>query len=304
MSEEIILITAKYLNHSDVVPVTVEGNNTGSSLNSTTMSTIKDVREQLLNWFSIPPTSPNVTLILKGKKLCNEQLLVKDCSDLKNGCTVYIVSKGGPAAGGSAAGGAAVTTPKFKRLPTPAVPRSNGKALSSMITQMMSSNPDLMIEMMQQSNPGIKKLLDENPQMRHLLRDPQHISEMLEANNDPSKMLEMQRGQDRALSNIENMPGGMQALQSLYLSATEAEDAFKAPAFNGSVADRFGTGKKGKKVKTKAMKPDAPLPNPWSSKKSKTDNTGIASELTTTDDSSSSSSSDSEEDDLNIFHKF
>lgn len=295
MSEEIILITAKYLNYSDVVPVTVEGDDLGSSFNSTTMSTIKDVREQLLNWFSIPPSSPNVTLILKGKKLCNEQLLVKDCSDLKNGCTVYIVSKGGPAAA-AAAGGASIATPKVKRLPTPAVPRNNGKALSAMITQMMSSNPDLMIEMMQHSNPGIKKLLDENPQMRHLLRDPQHITEMLEANNDPSKMLEMQRGQDRALSNIENMPGGMQALQSLYLSATEAEDAFKAPSFNGGV-DRFGTGNDGKKVKTKTSKSNVPLPNPWSSKsvsaskKSKTNNTGV-----TSDDSS-----DSEEDDLNIF---
>lgn len=248
MEEEfqIFLINAKYLNSSDVVPVTIKEDGT---------TTINELREQLLSWFSIIPTT-NANLVVKGKKISNGLLFIRDFPSIKDGSTIYII----PFANEEAPISQRKRESSLIRPKPPLTkPGMNGKALSAMITQMMSANPDLMVDMMQQSNPALKKMLDENPQMRHLLRDPQHITEILEANNDPSKMREMQRGQDRALSNIENMPGGMQALESLYLSATEAEDSFKGG--NRSI------GMPSIVKNTKSIKPNTPLPNPWSSSK-------------------------------------
>jgi len=78
-------------------------------------------------------------------------------------------------------------------------------------------------------------------------------------------MRELQRNQDRALANLESVPGGFQALSSLYsqlepLHGPREEGNPSTDALNEQFARRLGVGS------TTADAPNtAALPNPWAS---------------------------------------
>ena len=86
-------------------------------------------------------------------------------------------------------------------------------------------------------NPQMQQIMDSNPEIRHMFNNPQLIRQALEMARNPSMMQvvnfshvlilwlfinqEMMRNQDRALSNLEALPGGMNALERLYRDVQE-----------------------------------------------------------------------------------
>lgn len=114
-----------------------------------------------------------------------------------------------------------------------------------------------------QMNPQIKSLMDKNPAIRHAMSDPDTLKQMLLASTNSGAQQELMRGQDLALANISNMPGGMQALESFFHS-TEADfnDVFlNQPSSSSTSSSRA------------VSSSDTPMPNPWQTSSNRPQNT-------------------------------
>lgn len=73
-----------------------------------------------------------------------------------------------------------------------------------------------MIETVMQSNPELRRMMDAHPELRQALSDPELIQQSLRAASNPNLRQEMTRNTDRAMANIETMPGGYNALAHMY----------------------------------------------------------------------------------------
>lgn len=117
-----------------------------------------------------------------------------------------------------------------------------------------------MLDLMQ-SNPKMKSLLERNPQLRHALSDPTTLKELLGASSRSAAFQEAMRGHDRALANIENLPGGFQALQQFYTKelaeVEEGLDSLRLPG-RGSL----DLGEELRSTPKQQLTTD-PMPNPW-----------------------------------------
>jgi ubiquilin len=92
--------------------------------------------------------------------------------------------------------------------------------MNSPMMQSLLQNPELMRSMMM-SNPQMRQLMEQNPELAHVLNDPQVLRQAMELASNPSLMSEMMRNTDRAMANIEMMPGGFDALRRMYSNIQE-----------------------------------------------------------------------------------
>lgn len=116
---------------------------------------------------------------------------------------------------------------------------------------MLASNPDMMLELLQM-NPKMKAMMERNPQIRHALSDPSTLQELIATGSDPRMYQEAMRGHDRALANIENIPGGFQALQQFYTKElADVESGLGEMHLNQRVYE------------SKQIRNTQPMPNPW-----------------------------------------
>ena len=79
--------------------------------------------------------------------------------------------------------------------------------------QNLMDNPETLRSMMT-SNPQMR-VSDSNPQLNHILND-QCPPPTMEMARNPAAMQQAIRNQDLALSQIENVPGGFNALTRMY----------------------------------------------------------------------------------------
>ncbi|KAF4804775.1 Ubiquilin-1 [Turdus rufiventris] len=155
--------------------------------------------------------------------------------------------------------------------------------------QSMLSNPDLMRQLIM-ANPQMQQLIQRNPEISHMLNNPDIMRQTLELARNPAMMQEMMRNQDRALSNLESIPGGYNALRRMYTDIQEpilnaAEEQFGGNPF-ASLVSNASAGGDNQPSRTENRDP---LPNPWapqSSSQTSTANTG------TSGDSSGSSNAE------------
>ena len=77
------------------------------------------------------------------------------------------------------------------------------------------SNPEMLTQMIQ-SNPQLRQLMEQNPELRAVLSDPALMRQSLQAATNPALRAELTRNTDRAMANIEGMPGGYNALAHMY----------------------------------------------------------------------------------------
>nr|XP_032661611.1 ubiquilin-1-like [Chelonoidis abingdonii] len=134
------------------------------------------------------------------------------------------------------------------------------------LVQNILTNTDLVQDILL-SNPQMQQLADQNPEINHILRNPDFIREMIEVSSSPAMLQEIIRNHDRALSNLESIPGGYNALQQLY---SEIEE----PMMN-AVQDQFGSNPSaslennpplgGASLPARIENRD-PLPNPWAAR--------------------------------------
>lgn len=92
--------------------------------------------------------------------------------------------------------------------------------LSSPMAQGLLDNPQFLRSILE-ANPQLRELRERNPELNHILNDPQMLRQSLEMMRNPSLLREMMRSTDRAMSNIEAVPGGFNALRRMYHTIQE-----------------------------------------------------------------------------------
>ncbi|KAH3814994.1 hypothetical protein DPMN_143513 [Dreissena polymorpha] len=126
--------------------------------------------------------------------------------------------------------------------------------------QQMMSNPDIMRQLMM-ANPQMREVMERNPEITHMLNNPELMRQTLELARNPAMLQELMRSQDRAMSNLESIPGGFNALQRMYTDIQEpmmnaAQEGFGSNPFSGLMANNTGNIQAGRENTD-------PLPNPW-----------------------------------------
>lgn len=142
-------------------------------------------------------------------------------------------------------------------------PQMMQQIMDNPIVQSMMSNPDIMQQMML-SNPRMRELMDRNPEISHVLNNPELMRQAMEYTRNPAMLQEMMRNQDRALSNLESIPGGYNALRRLYTDVQEpmmnaAQEQFGSNPF-ASLASDSGNASN---TNQRGVENTDPLPNPW-----------------------------------------
>ncbi|KAJ1206697.1 hypothetical protein NDU88_002098 [Pleurodeles waltl] len=128
--------------------------------------------------------------------------------------------------------------------------------------QSMLSNPDLMRQLIM-ANPQMQQLIQRNPEISHMLNNPDIMRQTLELARNPAMMQEMMRNQDRALSNLESIPGGYNALRRMYTDIQEpmlnaAQEQFGGNPFASLVSNATNLANQPSRTENRD-----PLPNPW-----------------------------------------
>ncbi|EUD67167.1 hypothetical protein C922_02317 [Plasmodium inui San Antonio 1] len=131
--------------------------------------------------------------------------------------------------------------------------------ISKLISSMFD-NSDFLKSIMD-SNKQLQKLREKNSEINHMLNDSQSLKQSYEMIKNPSLMKEMMRNTDRAISNIEAIPGGFNTLRRMYHNIQE-------PMYDVSEASNENKKNKVKHYDLKASSPPTSeaFPNPWASK--------------------------------------
>ncbi|XP_051497677.1 ubiquilin-1-like isoform X1 [Apus apus] len=142
--------------------------------------------------------------------------------------------------------------------------------------QSMLSNPDLMRQLIM-ANPQMQQLIQRNPEINHMLNNPDIMRQTLELARNPAMMQEMMRNQDRALSNLESIPGGYNALRRMYTDIQEpmlnaAQEQFGGNPFASLVSNASSGGD----TQPSRTENRDPLPNPWASQSSSQSSTSTS----------------------------
>ncbi|CAO2624573.1 UBQLN2 [Lemmus lemmus] len=135
-----------------------------------------------------------------------------------------------------------------------ATPEMMIQIMENPFVQSMLSNPDLMRQLIM-ANPQMQQLIQRNPEISHLLNNPDIMRQTLEIARNPAMMQEMMRNQDLALSNLESIPGGYNALRRMYTDIQE-------PMLNAA-QEQFGGNPFATVGSSSSSENRDPLPNPW-----------------------------------------
>merc|ERR1719487_1400431 len=79
------------------------------------------------------------------------------------------------------------------------------------MVQQMMSNPEMMRSMIRM-NPQLNQMMEQRPEIARILEDPEVLQQSMQMMRNPSLMREMQRNADRAIGQLDVMPGGHNAL--------------------------------------------------------------------------------------------
>ncbi|CAO2598770.1 Ubqln4 [Lemmus lemmus] len=142
-------------------------------------------------------------------------------------------------------------------------PEMLSQIMENPLVQDMMSNPDLMRHMIM-ANPQMQQLMERNPEISHMLNNPELMRQTMELARNPAMMQEMMRNQDRALSNLESVPGGYNALRRMYTDIQEpmltaAREQFGNNPFSSLAGNSDSTSSQPLRTENRE-----PLPNPWS----------------------------------------
>lgn len=144
--------------------------------------------------------------------------------------------------------------------------------LDNPLVQQMMNNPDTMRSLLT-SNPQMQDLMQRNPEISHMLNNPDLLRQTMELARNPAMLQELMRSHDRAMSNLESVPGGYSALQRIYRDIQEpmlnaATESFAGNPFSGLVDNSSGTNPQ------QGAENRDPLPNPWASNNRRQNSSG------------------------------
>ncbi|XP_076646845.1 ubiquilin isoform X2 [Halictus rubicundus] len=135
--------------------------------------------------------------------------------------------------------------------------------LDNPLVQNLMNDPENMRNLIT-ANPQIEELMQRNPEISHMLNNPELLRQTMELARNPSMLQELMRSHDRALSNLESIPGGYSALRRMYrdiqepmlAAAANERNPFAALVENNSNQDNQPNPQQGQENRD-------PLPNPW-----------------------------------------
>ncbi|XP_054754986.1 ubiquilin-1-like [Lytechinus pictus] len=160
------------------------------------------------------------------------------------------------------------------------------QVLDNPIVQNMMQNPDIFRNLVL-NNPQMQQIMERNPEVSHMLNNPEVLRQTMELARNPAMMQEMMRSQDRALINLENIPGGYNALRRMYTDIQEpmlnaAQEQLGGNPF-AALANSTSTSQQG-------VENTEPLPNPWAPPSQRTSSSTTTSNTTSTSSTSSTTS--------------
>lgn len=272
-------------------------------------ATVKDFRSGVAKAFSVEPSQ--IVLIFAGKILKDDQNLSD--SKIVDGVSVHVVVKKGqntstPATTASSSVQQSVETPPPAAQPASNTGTSNtanpmagmGSLLSGnniqQASQEMMRNPELMqnmmnnpmiqsmmsdpavIQEMMNSNPQTRALMDSNPEIRELMSNPSVLRDAMRMASNPAAMQEMIRHQDRAMQNIEGIPGGFNHLRRLHEEVAEPLQN----AFGGqNTFQENNQNNNNDAMDTPQEENNTALPNPWGANNSSPQNNNSSTSANT-----------------------
>lgn len=149
---------------------------------------------------------------------------------------------------------------------------SNPEQMQNMINPMMQqmmSNPNMMRSLFG-SMQRMQMLMERNPEVNHLLSNPDVLRESLEMVRNPAALQEVMRNYDRALNNMESMPGGYNVLRRMYTEFQEPllsafQDQFNTNQFSSQSNPENPDGSDNSTGNNEQQRTENrdPLPNPW-----------------------------------------
>ncbi|CAG8564236.1 8612_t:CDS:10 [Paraglomus brasilianum] len=96
--------------------------------------------------------------------------------------------------------------------------------MNSPMLRHLLSNPEIVRSMVMQ-NPTMRQMIERNPEIGHIINDPSFIRQTMDMARNPELMREMMRNNDRALANLETIPGGFNHLRRMYHTLQEPLDS-------------------------------------------------------------------------------
>ncbi|ORX82746.1 hypothetical protein K493DRAFT_411769 [Basidiobolus meristosporus CBS 931.73] len=135
--------------------------------------------------------------------------------------------------------------------------------LNSSFMKSMMSNPEVVRTLML-TNPQVREMVERNPEIGHIINDPNFLQQTIDLARNPELMREMMRNNDRALSNLEMLPGGFNHLRKMYHNLQEPLDSAHSPENPSTDAINERWARMLNAVKAPDNQPNTtPLPNPW-----------------------------------------
>uniref|UniRef100_A0A8C2G9F6 Ubiquilin-4 n=1 Tax=Cyprinus carpio TaxID=7962 RepID=A0A8C2G9F6_CYPCA len=178
-------------------------------------------------------------------------------------------------------------------------PEMLSQIMENPLVQSMMSNPDLMRQMIV-ANPQMQHLMERNPEISHMLNNPELMRQTMELARNPAMMQEMMRNQDRALSNLESIPGGYNALRRMYTDIQEPMFSAAREQFGNNPFSALGGNTDNSGVQPSRTENREPLPNPWGPPDASAATTTTTSGTATTTSSTTSSTTPSVSNPLGI----
>jgi len=138
------------------------------------------------------------------------------------------------------------------------------QVLDNPLVQRLMNDPE-NVRALITSNPQIQELMERNPEISHMINNPELLRHTMELARNPSMLQELMRSHDRAISNLESIPGGYNALQRMYRDIQEpmlsaASEQLSRNPFANLIDNSSGSGTNPQQ----GTENREPLPNPWS----------------------------------------
>ncbi|KAM7085519.1 ubiquilin-3 [Molossus nigricans] len=145
------------------------------------------------------------------------------------------------------------------------MPEFVAQIIDEPFVQGLLSNTGLVRQLVL-DNPHMQQLMQQNPEIGHILNNPEIMRQTTEFLRNPAMMQEMMRSQDRALSNLESIPGGYNVLRTMYTDIMDpmlnaVQEQFGGNPFAATTTANATTNSN----QPSRMENCDPLPNPWAS---------------------------------------
>ncbi|PKY26039.1 hypothetical protein RhiirB3_337141 [Rhizophagus irregularis] len=253
--------------------------------------TVRQLKEELVLHTTIP--ADNMRLVYSGRVLKDEDMVdLYGELCVKEGHTIHVVKRADNRASEQASNVTPTSTGQRNISSTTASspfgmnpfgnfdPDLMRNMMNSPMIRHILSNPEIVRTMVMQ-NPTMRQMIERNPEIGHIINDPSFIRQTMDMARNPELMREMMRNNDRALANLETIPGGFNHLRRMYHTLQEPlESAGRNNDQSSEAANRRLAEMLNVERPPQGRINNTPLPNPWAPRNNTNSSTSSSSNTT------------------------